>query len=178
MSHAYLKQLGIGSSLWSVSRGLARSSGDYKRLLQAADSPRQGALDGRGSLSEKALTEFCEYFFDVCIDQVEFMSRSLDLRSLQVRIERYCVHEIALKNLMVGSWPLLREALLSGEFKRGRAAEIIGKSPAQARKVLGTLLKKELLVSDTEKGPVRLGLPLDVLDEWMPGLGYVTNNRR
>jgi len=177
MSHAYLKQMGIGSSLWSVSRGMARTAGDYKRLLQAADSPRNGPLDGRGALSEKALTGFCEYFLDICIDQVDFMSRSLNLKSLQVRIERYCAHEVALKNLMAGSWPLLREALLSGEFKRGMAAEIIGKSPAQARKVLGILTQKGLLVSDTEKGPVQLGLPLDVLDEWMPGLGYAANSR-
>lgn len=170
MSHAYLKQLGIGSSLWSVSRGLARTASDYKSLLQAADSPRCGELDGRGALSEKALTEFCEYFLDVCIDQVKFMSRSLDLKGLQIRIERYCTYEIDAKNLLPGSWQLLREALLSGEFKRGKAADLTGKSPAQARKVLGKLIEKGLLVSNTEKGPVRLAFPLDVLDEWMPGL--------
>ena len=170
MSHAYLKQLGIGSSLWSVSRGLARTSTDYKRLLQAADSTRQGELDGRGALSEKALAKFCEYFLDVCIDQVEFMSKSLGLKRLQLRIERYCTYETDAKNLLPGSWPLLREALLSGEFKRGKAAELTGKSPAQARKVLGKLVEKGLLVSDTERGPVRLAFPIDVLDEWMPGL--------
>ncbi len=172
MSHAYLKQLGVGSSLWSVSRGLARRSDEYKRLLQAADLPRQGALDGRGSLSEKGLADFCNFFLDACIDQVEFMSMSLDLKGLQLRIERYCTYEIDAKDLLPGSWQLLREALLSGEFKRGKAADMIGKSPAQARKVLGRLVKKGLLVSDTEKGPVRLGFPLHVLDHWMPGLYF------
>ena len=170
MSHACLKQLGIGSSLWSVSRGLARHSGEYKQFLQAADSPRHGSLDGRGALSERALTKFCEYFLDVCIDQVDFMSKSLDLKRLQLRIERYCTYEIDSRNLLPGSWPLLREALLSGEFKRGRAVDITGKSPAQARKVLGKLVEKGLLISDTERGPVRLGLPLEVLDHWIPGL--------
>jgi len=172
MSHAYLKQLGIGSRLWSVSRGLARTSSDYKSLLQAADSPRRGELDGRGALSEKALAAFCEYFLDVCIDQVEFMSKSLDLKGLQIRIERYCTYEIDAKNLLPGSWHLLREALLSGEFKRGKAADLTGKSPAQARKVLSKLVEKGLLVSETERGPVRLAFPLNVLDEWMPGLYY------
>ena len=172
MSHAYLKQLGIGSSLWSVSRGLARSPDDYKRLLQEADSPRQGDLDGRGTLSERALTQFCEYFLKMCIDQVEFMSKSLDLKGLQPRIERYCVYEIDAKNLLPGSWQLLREALLSGEFKRMKAAELTGYGAAQARKVLGRLIEKGLLVSNTEKGPVRLGFPLDVLDQWMPGLNF------
>jgi len=170
MSHACLKQLGVGSSLWSVSRGLARKSGEYRRLLQAADSLRQGALDGRGALSEKGLSDFCEFFLDVCTDQVEFMSKSLDLKGLQLRIEHYCIYEQDAKKLLPGSWQLLREALLSGEFRRGKAAELTGKSPAQARKVLGKLVEKGLLVSDTAKGPVRLGFPLHVLDHWMPGL--------
>ena len=37
MSHALLLDIGIDSALWSVSRGLARNSGEYKRLLMAAD---------------------------------------------------------------------------------------------------------------------------------------------
>ena len=98
------------------------------------------------------------------------MGKSLDLKNIQLRIERYCTHEIGIKSLLPGSWQLLREALLSGEFKRGKAADLTGKSPAQARKVLGRLVEKGLLVSDTEKGPVRLGFPLHALDEWMPGL--------
>lgn len=170
MSHACLKQLGIGSSLWSVSRGLAKRSSDYKRLLQAADESRHGALDGRGALSETTLTEFCEFFLDVCIDQVEFMNDRLELKGLQSRIERYCAHETDAKGLLPGSWNLLREALLSGEFNRGKAAELTGKGSVQARKVLAKLVEKGLLISDTPKGAVRLGFPLDVLDQWMPGL--------
>lgn len=170
MSHAYLKQLGIGSSLWSVSRGLAKRSADYKRLLQAADEHRHGDLDGRGVLSERALTDFCAFFLDVCIDQVDFMSQRLELRGLQARIERYCVNEIDAKNLLPGSGALLREALLSGAFKRGKVGELTGKGEVQARKILAKLTEKGLLVSETPKGAVRLGFPLDVLEHWMPGL--------
>ncbi|MDX8384053.1 MAG: Fic family protein [Ghiorsea sp.] len=170
MSHAYLKQLGIGSSLWSVSRGLAKKAVDYKRLLAAADEPRHGDLDGRGALSEKTLTEFCNFFLDVCIDQVDFMSQRLELKGLQARIGRYCANEIDAKRLLPGSENLLREALLSGEFKRGKAGELAGKGEVQARKVLAKLTEKNLLVSDTPKGAVRLGFPLDAIEHWMPGL--------
>jgi Fic family protein len=59
MSHAMALQAGIGAhGLWSVSPGLARgleSRGDYKRMMDHADMPRQGDLDGRGNLSTKAL---------------------------------------------------------------------------------------------------------------------------
>lgn len=58
MWHAMLMEIGIGSALWSVPRGLARNSSDYKRLLMAADEPRRNALDGRGALSREALIDF------------------------------------------------------------------------------------------------------------------------
>lgn len=51
-SHAFLKELGLNSSLWSVSRGLACAVDQYKAALQAADQPRRGDLDGRGSLTQ------------------------------------------------------------------------------------------------------------------------------
>lgn len=47
-------QAGIGAhGLWSISRGLARgieSTGTYKRMMDDADSPRRGDLDGLGNL--------------------------------------------------------------------------------------------------------------------------------
>ncbi|MDW3206072.1 MAG: Fic family protein [Alphaproteobacteria bacterium] len=173
-SHAYLKKIGVGSSLWSVSRGLARRVGDYKRLLMAADNPRQGDLDGRGNLSSKSLHEFCIFFLETCIDQVEFMEEMLKPTELIRRIERYTGDAIHKKDLPKGSYQLLREALHAGEFERGRAAEITGYKERQGRSVLNALLDKGLLVSDTQRGPVRLGFPNEVVDWWFPRLYPVT----
>lgn len=56
---------GIASrGLWSISRGLARgleSRSDYVQMMDLADSPRAGDLDGRGNLSQKALQEFVPF---------------------------------------------------------------------------------------------------------------------
>jgi hypothetical protein len=60
---------GVGSSIWSVSRGLAKTVDRYKSTLMLADEPRHGDLDGRGALSTLRLHEFCEYFLGTCIDQ-------------------------------------------------------------------------------------------------------------
>ncbi|WP_430708706.1 Fic family protein [Mesorhizobium dulcispinae] len=38
-SYAWLCELNVGSSLWSVARGLARQVDEYKASLQAADEP-------------------------------------------------------------------------------------------------------------------------------------------
>ncbi len=175
MSYAALKEINVGSELWSVARGLARRKGEYQQLLQAADGLRQGDLDGRGALSEAALVEFCEFFFRVCIDQVEFMSRLLDFRTLSERIKIHVEEMIALKELPKGSYALLREALLVGEFERGKVQEITGLKDRVARDILYALIKKRLLVSDTARGPVRLGFPIDVVERWFPLLYPATN---
>lgn len=82
MSHAMAGVTGIGAhGLWSISRGLARgtdSRGDYKRMMDHADMPRQGDRDGRGNLSEAALKDFILWFLRVCLDQVTFMSELFD----------------------------------------------------------------------------------------------------
>jgi Fic family protein len=169
-SHAYLRHIGIGNSLWSVSRGLARRNQDYKAFLMTADQKRWNDLDGRGNLTAKGLVRFCEFFLEVAIDQVEYMASLLDTTRLSSRIERYVEEEIRLKHLPRGSFLLLREALFSGEIERGKAASITGYQGRQARSVLNELVKKGLLISNTQKGPVRLGFPLEVVESWFPKL--------
>jgi len=57
----------------------------------------------------------------------------------------------------------LSEALLRGEVARGDAARITGTSERTARRILSPLASERLLVSQTPKGPVRLGLPIHAL---------------
>jgi Fic family protein len=170
LSHALLKELGIGSELWSVSRGLARNVARSKELLQAADELKRGDLDGRGTLTEAGLAEFCRFFLGVCIDQIDFMKSLLKPTELMNRVEVWTDEEIRAKRLPKGSWRLLREAILIGEFPRARANELTGYQERQARTVLGELVTRGLLVSDTPKGPVRLGFPSVVIERWFPGL--------
>ncbi len=176
MSYAALLKQGIGSDLWSVARGLARNVEDYKKLLQAADNPRRNDLDGRGTLSQEALVSFCEFFLKTCLDQIAFMESLLDFETLSERMRIYIEEEIAFKRLPKGSFPLLREALLVGEFERGKATELTGYKERMARDVLSALLKKGLLVSDGPRSPVRLGFPIDVVERWFPLLYPATRS--
>ncbi|MGU3495183.1 Fic family protein [Xanthobacteraceae bacterium A53D] len=170
MSHAYLRELGIGSELWSVSRGLARSVSRYKAALQRADEPRQGERDGRGSLTEQGLAAFCHYFLATCIDQIDFMQSLLDTRGLLVRAESWTEEEVRAGRLMKGSWALLREALLMGAFERGAAPNLTGYKDRQARSVLADLLKQGLLESGSHRSQVRIAFPAVVVERWFPGL--------
>jgi len=170
MSHAMLKRMGIGSSLWSVARGLARTAERYKGLLMAADEPRRGDLDGRGSLSQSALIEFCQFFLATCVDQVGFMRSILEPSELLRRIEIYVEEEVRAERLPKGAFPLLREGLLAGEFERGSADSITGYGERMARSVVSKLVERGLLVSSSPKGPLRLGFPLAIVERWFPSL--------
>ena len=175
MSHALLRRLGVGNSLWSVARGLARNVGDYKALLMAADDSRRGDLDGRGNLSQAALDAFCRFFLRVSNDQVTYMSSILQPSELLRRMEIYVEDETRAGRLPKGSFPLLREALLAGEFERGLAPSLTGYKERMARTVVSKLLDAGLLVSPSHVAKVRLGLPLAVVERWFPALYPATS---
>jgi len=170
MSYAMMLRLGVGSPLWSVARGLARRVSDYKSLLENADESRAGDRDGRWTLSERALVDFCRFFLTVSIDQVQYMTSLLKPADLLNRMRIHVEEEIGARRLPKGSFPLLREALIAGEFGRGRASELTGYRERRARDTLSDLLRKGLLVSDGPKMPVRLGFPIDVVERWFPQL--------
>ncbi len=152
MAHAMLNRSEVGSSIWSVSRGLARHATDYKAALMAADAPRQGDHDGRGALSASCLESFCEFFLRTAIDQVEFMQSLLQPGELLRRMKLYVDDEVSAKRLPARSMPLLREALIVGELQRGRAPEITGYQERRGREVLSSLIEKGLLVSHGPRG--------------------------
>jgi len=165
-----LLDLGIGSALWSVSRGLARRSSDYKRLLMAADEPGRGDLDGRGALSHSALVEFCVFFLESCLDQVRYMRELLDPGELLRRMELYVRDEEEAGRLPRRSFPVLRETLLAGELDRRRVPGLVDASERTARRLISSLVKLRLLVADSHRAPLRLGFPVQVVDRWFPRL--------
>ena len=171
MSHAMALQAGIGAhGLWSVSRGLARgldSRTDYKQMMDHADTPRRGDLDGRGNLSLSALTDFTLWFLNVCIDQVTFMSSLFALDNLQRRLRAYVERSDKLKP---ESAKLLEEALIRGEFERGEAGRITGLPERTARRVLNDVVAEGLLASATPKGRISLRFPADALELLFPKL--------
>ena len=169
-SHSYLKHIGIGCSLWSISRGLARKANEYKLALAEADSPRQGDLDGRGNLSEIGLSKFCKFFLECCIDQIDYMTSILEPATLLKRIESYSGEKIKSGELYKGSFALLSYVLINGEIERGMAPQVTGLKDRQARKILSALLNKGLLISGHKKESARLGFPTEVLDFYFPRL--------
>lgn len=171
MSHAMALKAGIGAhGLWSISRGLARgleSRREYKQMMDHADSPRQGDLDGRGNLSQKALIEFTEWYLRVCLDQITFMTDMFSLDKLGSRLDRFVK---ASEKLKPEAALLLQEALIRGEFTRGEAPRIMHLPERSARRILSDVIELGLLASDTPKGSLYLRFPALALERVFPRL--------
>jgi len=171
MSHAMAHEAGIGAhGLWSVSRGLARGlggGGDYKRMMDHADSPRRSDIDGRGNLSLAALVDFITWFFEICLDQIRFMSAAFELAQLTRRLLVFVERD---DRLRPEAARLLEEAALRGEFERGRVPDITGLPERTARRVLDDTIYAGLHASDTPKGPLSLRFPPDVAEVLFPRL--------
>ena len=170
LSHATLRQIGIGNSLWSVSRGLARQVQKYRELLAMADRQRQDNYDGRGNLTMKGLVRFSEFFLETCLDQVAFMEKLLAPQQLLKRMEAYVVVETNQHQLLPGSFPILKAVFLAGEMPRGNAAAVTGYQERQARSVLKRLIDNGLLASASPKGAVSLAFPVAFAEQLFPQL--------
>lgn len=170
MSHAMMLDTLDTGAVWSIARGLARNVSEYKMLLANCDLPRRNDLDGRGTLSEEALTEFTRFFLRVCIDQVDFMESLVQPDRLRVRILLWAEEEIRLGLLPPKSASILEAVLYRGELPRGDADTVTGTGERQARRIVSALLDREVLVSESSRAPLRLAFPATLVSRWMPGL--------
>lgn len=170
MSHAMIHKAGIGGmGLWSISRGLARGlkdKGEYKRMLNYADSPRQGDRDGRGNLSESALKDFSEWFLSVALDQIRFSTAVFALDGLEKRY-RALIRDISDDKRAPD---LIAAVLKQGALERGDAHFALKTSERTARNTLSDLVQRGFLKSDTPKAPVRIAFPLDYRERLFPNL--------
>lgn len=170
---ATLQSLGLTQGLWSPLRGLARGAEAYAEKLAHADMPRQGDLDGRGQRSERHLVAWIAHFLHVCLDQVRFMDRMLNLAAMQDRLGALLAHEthVVRRGIRLEALrPLHYLFATQGELGRGDFGSMTGLGERTATTLIGKLLEAGLLVSDSPRGPLRFGIPLGALRFLFPSL--------
>ena len=167
MSHAMVLRAGIGGGgLWSLSRGLARSRGDYHRMMRHAGSLRTGDRDGRGQLSAKALTAFSEWMLSVMLEEVRFARASFALDGLEPRYRRL----LRALDYDDKAQDLAGAILRFGQIDRGDACVVLKTSERTARNALSRLVQGGFLTSTTPKGPVRIAFPIEHRHQLFPQL--------
>ncbi len=163
-------QAGLGGqNLWSISRGLARGLKDkaeYKRMMDYADTPRRGDLDGLGNLSASALKDFCEWFLSVALDQIRFSNHLFDLDELEDRY-RSLVRDVSGDKRAPD---LVAAVLRHGALERGDAPFFLKTSERTARNTVAGLTETGFLKSPSPKTPLHVAFPLDYRERLFPNL--------
>lgn len=140
--------------------------GEYKRMMDLADTTRRGDRDGRGNLSEAALKTYCEWFLKVTLDQINFSAKLFDLGGLEKRYRRLVEDTIDDKRAP----DLISAVLRYGALERGEAQIVLKTSERTARNTLSKLTAAGYLSSASSKTPVRLAFPLDYRERLFPNL--------
>ncbi len=159
---ACLASIGVNvHGLWSLSRGLSRDNNGYMLHLETADT-----------FEDEDHADFIEFFLEKCLDQIDFMEKLLDVERMGLRIEKR-VEQLSMfgeKEIRPEAAIVLREAFRSGTVPRGKLPEMLRVSDRQARRIVSPLLKRGMLVSDSQKKPLRFGFPEDAMPDYFPNL--------
>lgn len=169
VSHAMLLRSAGSEGLWSVSRGLARDTANYKHNLAAADEQRRGDLDGRGNLSEVRLASFTRFFLTTCLDQINFMRGLFEPEALTDRIVEWAARGVSEKKLRRGSDKVMKIAAIQGNIDRKMVETILNVSDRGARNVISDLVKTSALVP-TDEHIYKLSMNSELALDWMPKL--------
>ncbi len=138
------------SGLWSISRGLARTNSEYKTHLANADLQRQGDHDGRGNLSNKMLVEFCKYFLAVAIDQIEYMTKIIDINDMVTRLEKFA-DLMDIKGILKPlAKHILVDVFLKGKISKSDAMRITRTSDKTLKSITDKMIELDLLSQKRE----------------------------
>ena len=170
ISYAMLLEALDTGGIWSIARGLARAEDRYKQHLAECDLPRRNDLDGRGALSEEALTSFTEFFLVACLDQVKFMTELMQPAALRRRILDWAKDEERAGGIMPSSSRALSHILTNRELERRDVPEVLGLEERKARRVTARLHERGIITAPTHKAPFRIAFPASLAPGLMPGL--------
>lgn len=138
------------NGLWSISRGLAKYRDEYRTRLANADLGRYNDYDGRGNLSNRFLVEFCEYFLKTAIDQIDFMSKCIDIETMLKRIEGFSTLLETRGILSAKAKHILIEVFLRGKISKSDAMRITHTSDKTLKNIADKLIEIGLLEARRE----------------------------
>jgi Fic family protein len=173
-SGLYMAHIGINrGNLWSLSRGFSRDKQWYMTNLQAADSPSEDLK----TFDQAFFADYCLYFLEVCLDQIQFMDKILALNRIDARIEGYTKDRDktrgALQPLDPRAGRLLKALFLQGQIPRGEAQSVLGmdsQSDRHARRIVSQMIQEGLVCSGSQRAPLTIGFPTKVLRYYFPDI--------
>ena len=162
MTDAMFKRAALGcGGRWRISRGFARKVGDYKRLIETADAPRQGQLDGRGNVSQRALDAWCAFVIERAHDQIRFMRDLLKPALLSARIHAWARESFPhAQHERIGL--LLSLVMQNAEITRATTTTLLGVGERQARNIIDDLGRRGVAAAEP-RGPLRRAIAMNTV---------------
>jgi hypothetical protein len=130
-------------------------------------------LDGRGNLTQAGLVDWIFYTINLCIDQVEFMTKQLDINGMRGRIEAALAFEAgALKSGVRPEAIMPLHYLFATQAEMGRAdfKMMLGLGDRVATEAISALLRRGFLSTDSPYGKLRFAVPRHALRFYFPSL--------
>lgn len=161
------------SNLWSLSRGFSFNKAGYMINLNAAD--QAPAIEGEPmefEFSNVHLTDWCLFFLETCLDQINFMTKLLQFEEVDSRIDQFVMMHAGGSNptLDMEASRLIKAAFKQGEVQRGEVPSILNKQERSARRVTKSLVDQGILISRSSKAPLTLNLTSATLRNYFPAL--------
>ncbi len=125
-------------------------------------------LDGRGNLSDAALAGFCRFFLERVLDQINFMTGLIAPFKVLDRIGSYLrFSRVDLDGKLREHFDRLLKALcLEGDLPRGAVPAILGLKGTASRGGIRRALDEGLVTSSSEKSPLRIAFPNQVVESY------------
>lgn len=114
-----------------------------------------------------------DFFLDVWLGEVRFMQRMLNQQEMLGRLSALLAYETQMGKRglrMEALRPLHYLFVTQGSITRGDFARMTGLGERTATTLIGKLLGAGLLLSDSPRGVVRFGVPMDALRFLLPNL--------
>jgi Fic family protein len=149
-----------GTELFSMNRALLNKIAEYKTAISKSYNYMKNFLSRGALLLDENLITFCRLFLQTALDEADYMCNILNPENVIRRLNSYTERLVSEGELREECKLVLRTVFLSGEMKRGEVLQLTGRPERTARRILGELLNKGLLISDSPKGPVRINFPM------------------
>lgn len=160
-----------GNGLWTLSRGLARGRQRFYAALAAADQCCRSDLDVRADFSDDALADFCVFFLETMLDQIQFMSGLLGLSALRMRVERYFQFQaLHLERYREELMRIARMLVAEGEITRASVQQITGKGATVSAEIIKLGINEGYFETPSPKGSLRVAFPANVHEFYFPHL--------
>ena len=171
--HLHFAQIGLHPHLWSLPRGIARRREEYHAALGLTGSTQGRQPSGGFQRTDKALLGFIAFMLDVCHEEVDYMTATLNRRKLRESVTNAFNTNSRLTEAGIRAEiaPAFLALLIQGALPRSELKTFIGLQSDIANDQLKRLIDLGVVVSSlSDLLTIEVALPDWFVRELLPDL--------